>query len=382
MAPNQHWVGTWTMAPAPSVTGEGFNNHTLRMHPRISIGGDTLRIRVSNAYSTGKLDIGAAYVGIRDKGSAIVPGSERQLTFGGSKSATVAAGALVISDSVQIEVQPLADLAVSLYLPGEIPTSFQITGRYARQTNYISPPGNFAATINMPVGKITDEWFFVSGIDVQASAETGGVVALGDSLTDANISTHDAYCRWPDQLARRLLARQGGRPLGVMNQGLGGNRILHDVRGDSGLRRFDRDVLAQPGVTHAIVMLGTNDLRNRQGKPEEEATAEQMIAGLHQMALRAQTRGIKLFGATLTPFGNETFLPGAWTPERERHRVAFNTWIRESGVLDGVVDFDLALRDPECPTQILPIYDCDDGLHPSDQGYCRMGDAIDLTLFD
>ena len=246
-----------------------------------------------------------------------MPGSERPLTFGGAGAATVAAGALVISDAVTLDVPPLADLAVTLYLPGEIPPGFQITGRYARQTNYISPPGNFAAAITMPVGKITDEWFFVSGIDVLASHETGGVVALGDSLTDANISTHDAYCRWPDQLARRLIARRGGRPLGVMNQGLGGNRILHDLRGDSGLRRFDRDVLAQPGVTHAIVMLGTNDLRNRNAKPDEEVTAAQMIAGLNQLAVRAQARGIKLFGATLTPFGNETFLPGAWNPVRE-----------------------------------------------------------------
>ena len=379
---NRHWVGTWATAPAPSEAGVGFNNHTLRMHPRISIGGDTLRVRVSNAYGNGKLTIGAAYVGLRDKGPAIVPGSKRQLTFGGSASATVAAGALVISDSVALDVQPLADLAVTLYLPGEIPPGFQITGRYARQTNYISPPGNFADAIAMPVGKITDEWFFVSGIDVLASPETGGVVTLGDSLTDANISTHDAYCRWPDQLARRLIARQGGRPLGVMNQGLGGNRILHDVRGDSGLRRFDRDVLAQPGVTHAIVMLGTNDLRNRYARPEEEVRADQMIAGLTQMALRAQSRGIKLFAATLTPFGNETFLPGAWNPVREGHRVAVNTWIRDSGVLDGVVDFDKALRDPECSTQMLPIYDCGDGLHPSDRGYCQMGDAVDLALFD
>jgi lysophospholipase L1-like esterase len=379
---NRHWVGTWATAPAPSEAGVGFNNHTLRMHPRISIGGDTLRVRVSNAYGNGKLAIGAAYIGIRDKGPAIVPGSERKLTFGGSDSTTIAAGALVISDSVSLDVQPLADLAVSLYLPGEIPPGFQITGRYARQTNYISPPGNFADTITMPVGKITDEWFFVSGIDVLASPETGGVVTLGDSLTDANISTHDAYCRWPDQLARRLTTRQGGRPLGVMNQGLGGNRILHDVRGESGLRRFDRDVLAQPGVTHAIVMLGTNDLRNRYARPEEEVNAEQMIAGLAQMALRAQARGIKLFGATLTPFGNETFLPGAWNPVREGHRVAVNTWIRDSGVLDGVIDFDKALRDPECPTQMLPVYDCGDGLHPSDRGYCQMGDAINLALFD
>jgi lysophospholipase L1-like esterase len=380
--PNRHWVGTWATSPAPSESGVGFNNHTLRMNPRVSIGGDTLRVRVSNAYGNGKLEVGAAYVGLRDKGPAVVPGSERPHTFGVSGSATVAAGALVISDSVALDVPRLADLAVTLYLPGEIPPGFQITGRYARQTHYLSPPGNFASAINMPVGKITDEWFFVSGIDVLASSETGGVVTLGDSLTDANISTHDAYCRWPDQLARRLTARQGGRSLGVMNQGLGGNRILHDVRGDSGLRRFDRDVLAQPGVTHAIVMLGTNDLRNRYAKPDEEVTADQMIAGLTQMALRAQARGIKLFGATLTPFGNETVLPGAWNPGREKHRVAVNTWIRDSGVLDGVVDFDKALRDPECPTQMLPIYDCGDGLHPSDLGYCQMGDAIDLALFD
>jgi lysophospholipase L1-like esterase len=379
---DRHWVGTWAMAPAPSETGVGFNNHTLRMTPRVSIGGDTLRVRVSNAHGNGNLVIGAATVGIRDKGPAIVPGSARKLTFGGSDSVTVAAGALVISDSVELEVAPLADLAVTIHLPGEIPTGFQITGRYARQTNYISPPGNFAAEINMPVVKITDEWFFVSGIDVLASNGTGGVVALGDSLTDANISTHDTYNRWPDQLSRRLIERQGGRPMGVMNQGLGGNRILHDLRGHSGLRRFDRDVLAQPGVTHAIVMLGTNDLRNRIAKPEQEAAAEQMIAGLNQMALQAQARGIKLFGATLTPFGNETFLPGAWNPVREGHRVAFNAWIRESGVLDGVVDFDAALRDPECPTQMLPIYDCGDGLHPSDLGYCKMGDVIDLALFD
>ncbi len=382
MDDNRHWVGTWAASPASSEAGVAFNNHTLRMNPRVSIGGDIFRVRVSNAYGTGKLEIGAACVGIRDKGPAIVPGSERALTFCGSSSATIAAGALIVSDTVKLDVKPLTDLAVSLYLPREIPTGFQITGRYARQTNYISPPGDFAAAINMPVLKITDEWFFVSGIDVLASQETGCVVALGDSLTDANISTHDAYCRWPDELARRLIARKDGRPLGVLNQGLGGNRILHDVRGDSGLRRFDRDVLAQPGVTHAIVMLGTNDLRNRWKKPDEEVTAERMIAGLHQMALRAEARGIKLFGATVTPFGNETYMAGAWSPVREGHRVAFNNWIRESGALAGVVDFDEALRDPERPTQMLPIYDSGDGLHPSDLGYCRMGDVIDLAMFD
>jgi lysophospholipase L1-like esterase len=379
---NGHWVGTWTASPAPSEAGVTINDQTLRMHPRVSIGGDWLRVRISNAYGRGNLAIGAATVALRDKGPAIVEGSARKIAFGGAASVTIAAGAVATSDTVSLDVPALADLAVSLHLPGEIAPAFQITGRYARQTNYISPPGDYAADTVMPVGKITDEWFLLCGVDVLAPTETGAVVALGDSLTDANISTHDTFSRWPDQLARRLIARKRGRPLAVMNQGLGGNRILHDVRGDSGLRRFDRDVLAQPGVTHAIVMLGTNDLRNRHARPEEEVTAEQMIAGLTQMALRAETRGIKLFGATLTPFGNETYLRGAWNPRREKHRVAVNAWIREGGAFAGVVDFDKALRDPARPTQMLAEYDCGDGLHPSDLGYCKMGDAIDLALFD
>ena len=219
-----------------------------------------------------------------------------------------------------------------------------------------------------------------------APAGTGGIVAVGDSLTDANISTHDAFARWPDQLARRLVARAkgdgGGRQFGVMNAGLGGNLILHDLRGDSGLRRFDRDVLAQSGVTHCIVMLGTNDLRNGNGLAEEEVTGEQLIAGMAQMAQRAQACGIKFIAATLTPFGNETFRPGAWNPTRERHRSAFNAWIRSSDLLDGVIDFDAALRDPATPTQMRGDMDCGDGLHPSDAGYNAMGDAIDLALFD
>src|SRR5579862_4046902 len=379
---DNHWVGTWTASPAPSEAGQAFNNHTLRLNPRISLGGDRLRVRVSNAYGLRPLLLGGATVGLRDKGPGVVPGSLRKLSFGGADGIVIAAGAVAVSDTVELAVPPLADLAVSLYFPGDIPVSFQITGRYARQTNYISPPGNFSGETVMPVGKLTDEWFFLSGIDVLAPGEAGGIVALGDSLTDGNISTHDAFCRWPDQLARRLCARRAGRPLAVMNQGLGGNRILHDVRGDSGLKRFDRDVLAQPGVSHVIVMLGTNDLRNRQGKPEEEVTAEEMIAGLRQMAVRAHSRGLKIFAATLTGFENETFLPGAWNPRREATRQAFNAWIRQSGEFDAVIDFDKALCDPEHPTRMLPAYDCGDHLHPSDLGYNKMGDAIDLALFE
>ena len=381
MQSDGRWIGTWAAAPAPAENVTGFNNQTLRMNPRVSIGGDRVRVRISNAYGNRPLTLGAVQVGLRDKGSAIVAGSGRRLTFGGNGSAVIAAGAVLFSDPVEFRVAPLADLAVSVHLPGEVAASFAITGRYARQTSYISPPGNFVADTVMPIGNLSDQWFFLCGVDVLASREAAGVVALGDSLTDGNISTIDAYCRWPDQLARRLVAR-GGRPVGVMNNGLGGNRILHDIRGESGLRRFDRDVLAQPGVTHAIVMLGTNDLRNRWAKPEEEVTAELMIAGLQQMATRAQSAGIKLIGATLTPFGNETFMANAWNPTRETHRIAVNSWIRESGTFDGVADFDAALRDPEIPTQMRAADDCGDGLHPSDSGYCKMGDAVDLALFD
>jgi lysophospholipase L1-like esterase len=381
MPESLHWVGTWTTAPAPAE-GSAFSNQTLRMNARVSTGGDRRRVRLSNAYGSRPLLVGGAYVGLRAAGSGVAPGSNKKLSFGGADSATIAAGTLVVSDPVGLEVPPLADIAISIYLPGDIPATFGITGRYARQTNYISPPGDFAASEVMPVGSITGEWFFVSGIDVLASRETSGIVALGDSLTDANISTLDAHCRWPDQLARRLHARRNGRPMAVMNEGLGGNRILHDIRGDSGLRRFDRDVIAQPGVSHVIVMLGTNDLRNRWAKPDEEVTADQMIAGLKQLALRAQTSGIKIFGGTLLPFENETFLPGAWNPQRERTRLAVNEWIREGGAFDAVIDFDRALRDLEHPTSMLPIYDCGDHLHPSDLGYNKMGDAIDLSLFE
>jgi lysophospholipase L1-like esterase len=381
MRDDTHWVGTWTAAPAPAE-GAAFSNHTLRMIPRVSIGGSRLRVRISNAYGTRPLAVGAACVGLHSIGPALVPGSNRRLTFGGESRATIAAGALVVSDPVDLEFAPLSDLAVSVHLPDDLAASFGITGRYARQTNYVSPPGDFAADELMPVGRLTDDWYFVCGIDVVAPQETGAIVAVGDSLTDANISTHDGHHSWPSQLARRLMARPGGRPMAVMNQGLGGNRILHDVRGDSGLRRFDRDVLAQPGVTHAIVMLGTNDLRNRWRKPEEEVTAAQMIAGLKQLAVRGHARGITVIGATLTPFENETFLPGAWNPAREAIRQAVNDWLRKTDAFDAIADFDGALRDPDHPARMLPIYDCGDHLHPSDLGYRAMGDAIDLSPFD
>ena len=375
-----HWVGTWAATPAPA-DGVALSSPTIRMFPRISIGGDTIRLRLSNAAGTGDLVIGATHVALRAPGPGIRPGTDRVVTFNGSGSVKIPAGAFAISDPVALSVAPLDDLAVSIHIPGEIPASFGVTGRYARQFNYLSPPGDFTGQEVMFASRVIDDWLFLCGVDVLTSRDVGAIVALGDSITDGNISTHDAFCRWPDQLARRLVAR-GGKMFGVINQGIGGNRILHDIRGDCGVKRFDRDVLAQPGVTHAIVVLGINDIRNRRGLAEEVVTADGLIGGLHQMAIRARDRVIKLFGGTLTPFENETFMLGAYTPEGEAKRLAVNEWIRTAGAFDAVIDFDKGLRDPEHPGRMLPVWDNGDHLHPSDAGYNRMGDLIDLALFD
>jgi len=376
-----HWVGTWTTTPAP-VEGVALSNQTLRMICRVSIGGRRVRVRLSNAYGLRPLPVGAAHIALRAEGAAIQPGSDRALSFNGAASTTLAAGALAVSDEVDLEIPPLSDVAVSIHLPGDVPETFHVTGHgNAHQTSYLSMPGDHTGAAELPVERTTEDFLIVSGIDVLTADEVGGIVALGDSLTDANISKLDANNRWPDQLARRLVAR-GGRMLGVMNQGIGGNRILHDVRGDSALRRFDRDVIAQPGVSHVIVLLGINDIRNRWGKPEEVVTAGQMIAGLNQLAIRAHTHGLKILGGTMLTFENETFNPGFYTPEGEAKRQAVNTWIRDSGAFDAVIDFEAALRDPSHPTQMLPQWDCGDHLHPSDAGYLHMGDSIDLALFD
>jgi len=380
--PSEKWVGAWTNGLV-TVDKSAFHNQTLRLIARTTLGGKRLRVRLSNAYGNQKLLLGAVHIGRRDGASErIVPGSDRKITFGGDGSVTIAVGALAVSDAVDLEVTPLADLAVSIHIPGEVPESFPVTGHgNCHQTNYISPPVDFTAATALPVHEKTENWYFLSAIEMLAPPDTGGILCFGDSLTEGNLSSLDSNSRWPDQLARRLVAR-GGRRFGVMNQGIGGNRILHEMRGESAQRRLDRDVLAQTGVTHVIVFIGTNDLRNQRGNPAEVVAVEPMIAGLKQIALRVRAHGLKVYGATMIPYENETYHPGAWTPAGEAKRQAINAWIREGRAFDAVIDFDKAVRDPAHATSMLAAYDCGDHLHPSDNGYRRMGDAIDLALFD
>lgn len=386
----EKWVSTWASTPA-EVEGRPVGGQTIRVIARVSIGGPTCRVRLSNACGLGKLAIGAVHIAPHGSGAATEPGSGQALTFDGAPTATIATGAPIVSDPIDFPIAPLSDVAVSVYLPDVLRDDFRITGHgNARQTSYLSPPGDYAAANDMPIAEAIEDVLFVNGIDVLAPGGTGCVVTMGDSLTDSNLSTVDSNNRWPDELARRLMARhetEGGRLVGVANQGIGGNRVLHDLRGHSCLRRFDRDVIAQPGVTHAIVCLGINDIRNRHKLPGEEITAAQMIAGFNQLAMRGRAAGITMYIGTLLPYEGENYNPppgltGLYTKEGDAVRGEINEWIRSQDAYDGMIDFDLALRDPDRPARMLPLYDCGDHLHPGDEGYRRMGQYVDLSLFD
>jgi len=314
--------------------------------------------------------LGAAHVAVRDTGAAIVTSTDRVITFGGRPRVTIRPGAAVVSDGVRLDVPALAELAVSLYLAD----SARVVTRHALalQTSYVSGAGDLTAARGFAADTMRI-WPFLSGVDVTNPAATGAIVALGNSITDGAGWTPNTNRRWPDILARRLLA--SGEPAkGVANAGISGNRVLSFGTGPSALARFDRDVLTQPGATHVIVLEGINDIGRGSA---ENVSAEDVIFGLHQLADRARERGLVVIGATLTPTGPGPQFP----PELETKRMAVNAWIRTSGVCDGVIDFDAAIQDPAMPTRMLPVYDSGDHLHPSDAGYKAMGEAIDLRLF-
>ena len=370
-------------APAPYVQ---FTNQTLRQIVRTSIGGSRARVVVTNAYGTGPVTVGAAQIALRDKQGTIQASSSRPLTFSGQPTMTIPANAVIYSDPVGITVPPASDLAIDLYLPGSTNTPATITMHGgAMQTSYVSETGNHVGKTTMPeVGK-TQSWFLLSRVDVVAPDASGAIVAFGDSITDGARSTPDTNNRWPDLLAQRLLAQ--GIKMGVLNAGIGGNRLLAeatvplgaDVRavgaGINALARFEHHVLSLPGVTHVIVLEGINDIGNARNNPTP--TAQDLIAAHKQLIEQAHARGLKIFGATLTPFWGAAY----YSEEGEAKRQALNEWIRSGKAYDGVVDFDRATRDPADPKKFLERYDSCDYLHPSDAGYKAMADAIDLSLF-
>ena len=375
---DQHWVGTWATAPVSQPPGAAvnINNQTLRQIVHISLGGERVRIRVSNAFGTAPLIVGAAHIARRDTNELIIAGSGRPLTFSGNSHITIPAGAIAVSDAVRLDAPALSDLAIDLYLPGDTAASTSPLTRHtgALQTNYVSAAGDFTGATAFPVASTRASWFFLTAVEVTAADSVGALVALGDSITDGTRSTPDTNRRWPDALARRIMAQR--RDMGVLNLGIAGNRVLTDGAGPNAQSRSDRDVLTQTSATHLIVLEAINDIGFENFFPDQAVSADDIIAGHRQLIARAHARGLKVIGATLTPIEGS----GYFAPATEAKRQAVNAFIRTSGAYDAVIDFDVVTRDPAQPTRFLPAFDSGDHLHPNDAGYQAMADAIDLRL--
>jgi lysophospholipase L1-like esterase len=387
------WIGTWGASPLPPSAAAGpfpatpgFENQTIRQIVRISAGGDRLRLRLTNEYGTAPLEIGAARVAIADGEAGLRGGTDRVVTFGGETSGVIPAGAPLLSDPIELAVADLESLSISLYFPSD--TGACTCHATGMQDTYVSAPGDFTAGTFAPAQTIQAR-AFLSGVEVQRD-DAGVIVAFGDSITDGVGSTAGANRRWPDLLAERLAGRRRGQAFGVVNHGISGNRVLSDGAGESALARFDRDVLSVSGVTHVIVFEGVNDLGFAYGRfegpfadirnlipPGVNATEETLVAGYRQLIARAHARGLKIYGATIAPYQGAMY----FSAEGEAVRQAVNTWIRESGEFDAVLDFDAAFRDPAQPAQMKDGLHSGDFLHGSDAGYKAVADSIDLRLF-
>src|SRR5262245_27128670 len=377
------WVATWGASPfgfvafGPAPAPAPFVNQTMRQKLRISVGGDRVRVRLSNELGTKPLVIGAATLALAGSESSIDSASMRALTFGGAPSITIPAGAPALSDPVDLAVKDLAELAISIYLPEETAPATMHMGR----SGYVSAAGDFTKASNLQGAELTTNHVFLTGVYVHTSA-AAVVVALGDSITDGAASTPHSYNSWPDHFAARVAADH----IAVVNHGISGNQILSDGAGTSALARFDRDVLSTPGLTHIIVLEGINDIGTggfnfpgAAGPAPPERTAAQLIAGYRQLIARAHANDLKIYAGTLTPF--EGTFAGYYTPAKDEVRIAVNDWIRGSGEFDGVIDFEAAIRDEKNPRVMRPEYDSGDKLHPGDAGYKRMADSIDAALF-
>ena len=389
-APTPPSTQTPTPAPAPappvaSPSGRppayiyGTEDITLREIVHVSIGGPQVRVVFTNEFGTEPLTIAAAHIGVSQGGSTInlVSASSAGLTFGGRASVTLPPGALIVSDPVAINLPAESDLAVSFFLPAQPIHQLSQHGG-ADQTSYRAP-GNVVGAKTLDSPAEFRSWIFLKGVDVIAPARGSAVVAFGDSITDGAYAAVDQNARWPDELARRLVANPKTANIGVLNEGIGGNRILHDNAGPSALARFDRDVIAQAGAKYVIILEAINDIGHAYDtkRPFDVVSADDLITGYKQMAERAHMHGIKVYFATLTPYTGAGYM----SPAGEEVRQALNKWIRTTHEIDGFIDFDKATADPAHPDTFLPAYDHGDHLHPSDPGYKAMGDAIDLSLF-
>jgi lysophospholipase L1-like esterase len=375
---DRRWIASWAASPQAADSPLQIAGQTLRQVVRISLGGTRIRVRLSNAYGTTPLRIGAAHLAFHQRGAAIVTGTDRALTFDGASGVTIPPGALVVSDPLPLAVSAASDLVVSLFLPGQ--QRVETEHSTAQATTFLSAAGDFAGAETFRGVGSSESWYVLSAIDVESAAQAQLIVAFGDSITDGMGSTTDTNHRWTNFLAERLQSAQGGKappPRAVINAGISGNAILRDLGGSSALARLDRDVLVQPGVKYVVVLLGINDIIMPAADDGPAATAAQLIAGQRQIVDRAHALGLVVYGGTIMPFDGTQL----YTAAGETMRETINQWIRTSGPYDAVIDFDRVMRDPEHPTYLAPALDSGDRLHPNDAGYKAMADAVDLSLF-
>lgn len=368
-------VGAWEAAMAGG--GNAVTNQTIRMVVHLTAGGTDVRVRLSNIYGTEPLPIGAVDVAVQQSGGDAVPGTHHTATFGGSATTTVPAGDEIATDPIPLSVTPEENLLVSVYYPGGGGASSWHW--LASDTTYYSASGDFAGddtTANYPASD--NSWYYVDGVDVDSPTSTGTLVAFGDSITDGAYSTVGANERWPNFLAQRLEAQSGGPVYGVVDAGIGGNRLLTDTGdeyGTSALNRFQHDALDEPGVKAVILLEGINDIGANLGPNGGALTAQDLINGYQTLIAQAHAAGVKIYGATILPYGGAS----TYTAAGETIRETVNNWILTSGAFDGTVDFASAVADPANPDQLNPAYDSGDHLHPNDAGYQAMADAIDLA---
>jgi len=382
------WVTSWGAGPQAAgrdtLAAVGFDNQTVRDVIFTSVGGDPIRLELTNVYGASPLRIGRVTVAVAGPDGGLAPGTTHSVTYRGRASFQIPAGAQVLSDPVAMRVWPLQELAVSVYLPDETgPATYHLD---AYQANWVSVTGDHTADQDASAFVVpTTSWYYLSGLIVRSGQADGTVVAIGDSITDGVNSAVGANARWPNDLARRLDA-VNGPTLAVADEGIGGNRVLTDspFYGVSAEARFERDVLDQPGVRDVIVLEGINDIGFSAGgprlgevpRPGAGVSAAQIIAGYRQLIAAARARGLRIFGATLLPFQGAGYYSAAGEATRE----AVNHWIRTSGAFDGVIDFDKVMRDPADPLRLNPAYDSGDHLHPNDAGYQAMANAINLAM--
>jgi lysophospholipase L1-like esterase len=348
------------------------------MTVRASIGGRRVRVQLSNAFGTAPVSVGSAHIALRSKDSGIVEGTNRKLSFSGKTAFTIPQGGLMVSDPVDLNVPALSDLSISLFFPVETgPATIHAT---ALRTTYISKEGDQTAQSAIPNAIASQNWYWISSVDVLAPSQAAAIVAFGDSITDGARSTPEANRSWPSILAERLLANKNTANLAILNHGISGNRLLRDGTGANALARFDRDVLSQPGVKWVVVLEGINDIGRGTGPnatASDAVTADDLIVALRQLIERARTHGIKVVGGTLLPYSGA----GYYSEKGDVIRDAVNRWIRTSGAFDAVVDFDAIIRDSSDPKKMRAEYDSGDHLHPGDAGYKAMAEAVNLAIF-